>query len=81
MNEGQIKTRIFIIRAIDTSFLLAVFATGVYAVLYSEHGTMMGIVSLIGLFLVNRLGNFSTRKIIDLRDQLKKLQEKDKRRF
>jgi hypothetical protein len=79
MTEGQIKIRIFIIRAIDTSFLLAVFALGFYAVRYSEHATMMGITSLVGLFMVNRLGIFSAKKIMNLKDQLKKIQQKGKR--
>lgn len=79
MTEAQIKSRIFLIRAVDTTFLLAVFSLGVYAVLYSENGVFPGIASLVGLYFVNLLGNFSTHKIVDLRYQLKKIQNKDKR--
>jgi ABC-type enterochelin transport system permease subunit len=78
MNEGQIKTKIFLIRAVDSSFLIAVFSLGVYAVLYSEDGTIMGILALIGLFFVNLFGNISTTKIIDLRDQLKRIEQEKK---
>ena len=79
MNEGQLKNRIFLIRAVDTIFLLAVFSLGIYAVLYSENGTIPGIASLIGLYLVNLLGNFSTTKIMNLNDDIKKIQNKGKR--
>ena len=79
MTEGQLKSRIFLIRAVDTIFLLAVFSLGIYAVLYSENGTFPGIASLIGLYLVNLLGNFSNTRISRLKDDLKKIQNKDKR--
>jgi hypothetical protein len=79
MTEGQLKTRIFLIRAIDIAFLLAVFSLGIYAVLYSENGIFPGIASLIGLYFVNLLGNISTTKIIKLNDDLKKIQNKGKR--
>ncbi|MBT7950525.1 MAG: hypothetical protein HN764_02775 [Gammaproteobacteria bacterium] len=81
MNESRIKNKILLIRAIDIAFLLAVFSLGIYAVLYSENGTIPGIASLIGLYFVNLLGNFSTTKIIKLNDDLKKYQNKDKRRI
>jgi len=79
MNERQIKSKIFLIRAIDISFLLAVFSLGIYAVLYSENGIFPGIASLVGLYFVNLLGNFSTTKIIRLNDRLKEIQNKGKR--
>jgi hypothetical protein len=79
MTEGQIKTRILLIRSVDIIFLLAVFSLGIYAILYSENGFYPGLASLVGLYLVNQLGNFSSAKIIELRYQLKKIQNKDKR--
>jgi hypothetical protein len=79
MNESGIKNKIFLIRAVDIGFLLAVFSLGIYAVLYSENGIFPGIASLVGLYFVNLLGNISTTKIIKLNDDLKKIQDKGKR--
>jgi len=78
MNVGQIKIRILVIRSIDWSVLLAVFALGGYAVLYSEQATLMGAATLVGLFFVNKLGNFSTTKIKGLQVQLKRLLHEQK---
>ncbi len=76
MNEGQIKTKIFLIQIVDFFFLFAVFFLGVYSVLYSENGKLMGLATLIGLFLVNKLGNLGAVKIVYLRQGLKRLQPK-----
>ena len=78
MNESQIKSRIFIIRSVDFAFLIAVFGLGYYSVRYSEHGAIMGAVTLAGLFLVNRLGNYSSAKIASLRIQARKLEKEKK---
>ena len=79
MNEGQIKSKILLLKAIDMSFFLAVFSLGLYSVLYSENGTMMGLLTLVGLFLVNALGKFSSVKIADLEFKLKKIAEEQHR--
>ena len=78
MHESQIKTRIFLIRTVDFAFLIAVFSLGYYSVRYSEQGAIMGAVTLFGLFLVNRLGNYSSARIASLRLQMKKLEKEKK---
>jgi len=77
MNKGQLKTRIFLIRAVDMSLLIIVFTIGIYSVLYAENKELMATATLVGLFLVNRLGNFSTAKIATLRVDLEKQQRLD----
>ena len=79
MNEGQIKIRIFLIRGADLLFLLAVLFLGLYFVLYSEFDILMGIATIIGLFLVNKSGHYSITKIVILRQELKKLQREHNR--
>ncbi len=76
MNEGQIKIKILLIQTVDWSLLIFVFSVGIYAVLYSENKNLMAIATLIGLFLVNWLGQISINKIAALRMDLKKQDNK-----
>jgi len=76
MNEGQIKIKIFLIQAVDWSFLISVFSVGIYAVYYSENQNFMVTIFLIGLFLLNGLGQITLNKIAELRMVLKELQNK-----
>ena len=71
MNEGQIKIKIFLIQVVDWSFLIAVFSVGVYAVLNPENRNLMVTVFLIGMFLLNGLGQITLNKIAELRMILK----------
>ena len=74
MNEGQIKTRIFLIRTADVLFLFAVLFLGIYFVVYSEHNIFMGTACIVGLFLVNKSGHYTAIAIVNLGQELKKLQ-------
>ena len=76
MNEGQIKIKIFLIQAVDWSFLISVFAVGIYAVYYSENQNFMVTIFLVGLFLLNGLGQITLNKIAELRMVLKEQQNK-----
>ena len=76
MNEGQIKIKIFMIQAVDWSFLISVFSVGIYAVYYSENQNFMVTIFLIGMFLLNGLGQITLNKIAELRMVLKELQNK-----
>jgi len=61
---------------VDWALLISVFSVGIYAVLYSESKNLMATFALIGLFLLNSLGQISINKIASLRMELKKLQNK-----
>ncbi len=74
MNEGQIKYKIFLMQAVDWLLFIAVISVGIYAILYAENRNLMGLAAIIGLFLVNRSGNFTTVKIAKLRVDLEKQQ-------
>ena len=74
MNEGQLKTKIFLIRAVDLSLFIAVLSLGVYSILYAENRNLMAFAALVGLFLVSKLGALNTTKIAELRLDLKKQQ-------
>lgn len=76
MNEGQIKIKIFLIQAVDWSFLISVFSVGIYAVYYSENQNFMVTIFIVGLFLLNGLGQITLNKIAELRMELKELQSK-----
>jgi len=73
MNEGQIKIKIFLIQAVDWSFLISVFSVGINAVLNPENRSLMVMVFLIGLFLLNGLGQITLNKIAALRMELGKI--------
>ena len=76
MNEGQIKIKIFLIQAVDWSFLISVFSVGIYAVYYSENQNFMVTIFLVGLLLLNGLGQITLNKIAELRMVLKEQQNK-----
>ncbi len=67
MNEGNMKIKIFLMQAVDLLFLITVLFVGVYAIFYSENPALIGLAALIGLFLVNKLGSFTTKKIATMR--------------
>jgi hypothetical protein len=78
MNEEQIKIKIFLIQAVDWSLLIAVFSIGIYCFFDPENRGLMTTIALVGLFLVNRLGQFTINKIAALRADMSKLQRLQK---
>jgi len=78
MNKSQLKTKIFLLNAIDILLVIALFCFGIYAILYSEHKGILGVFTLIGLYLVNMLGKFKATKIATMQVELSQQQRKDK---
>ncbi len=73
MNEGQIKTRIFLMLAVDWLLLIAVFSVGIYSIFYdSENRMFLGLAAFIGLLLVVMLGNYILPNVARLRVDLEK---------
>ena len=73
MNEGQIKTRIFLMLAVDWLLFIAVFSVGIYSILYdSENRMFLGLAAFIGLLLVVMLGNYILPNVARLRVDLEK---------
>ena len=79
MNESQLKTKILFLRAIDMILLLSVIAMGIWGFLYSDIKEIMMLATLIGLFVVNKIGNYNANKVGILRMDLKKLQAEAKK--
>ncbi len=71
MDEGQVKTKIFLMQSLDWALFIAVVSLGIYAVLHAENRALMGFAALVGLFLVNKLGNYTMTKINTLRLEMK----------
>lgn len=63
MNEGQLKTKIFLMRAVDWLLFIAVMAFGVYSVAYAENPGIMIWLALFGLIIVSRFGDFLREKV------------------
>ena len=61
------KIKIFLMQAVDLLFLIAVLSVVAYVTLNSENRMIMGLAALVGLFLVNMLGSFTTKKIATVR--------------
>ncbi|MBF8269921.1 MAG: hypothetical protein HW386_1630 [Gammaproteobacteria bacterium] len=84
MNETQVKVKIFIMRTVDWILLLAVFGTGTWAIVYAEEGEMVALASIVGLFLVSKLGSYTNTKIatmkVDLEIEKRKLKQEQQRR-
>jgi uncharacterized membrane protein len=78
MNEGQIKTKIFLIKAADYLLLIAIFCIAIYTYLNPQNINMLVTIILIGLFILNRVGHFTLAKIALLRIELEKLKREEK---
>jgi len=76
MNEGQIKIKIFLIQVVDWSFLISVFSVGINAIFFSENLNLMVTIFLVGMFLLNGLGQITLNKIATLRMELEKIHNK-----
>lgn len=70
MNKNQIKTKILILRTVDTVLVIALMVAGIYSVLYADNKETMLVACFIGLLLLNRLGRMTNNKIALLRVQL-----------
>ena len=57
------KYKIIFIQIIDWGLLLSVTGIGVYGVINLENKKLYALVAVLGLFLVNRLGVYTTAKI------------------
>ena len=84
MNETQVKIKIFIMRTVDWILLLAVFGTGIWAIVYAEEGEMVALASVVGLFFVSKLGSYTNTKIasmkVDLEIEKRQLKQEQQRR-
>ena len=68
MDESGLKIRIFLMRLLDWILLLAVFSTGVYAIVYApKNGEIIALGSVAALFLVNKLGSYTNTKIANMK--------------
>ena len=67
MNETRVKIQIFVMRTVDWILLIAVFATGTWAIVYAEEGEMVALASIVGLFLVSKLGSYTNTKIASMK--------------
>ena len=74
MNVNQLKSRILVLKSIDIALLLCVIATAAYTALYSDNKEIMMIACLIGLFLVNTLGGYTSQKVALMKNQIEKLE-------
>ena len=80
MDEGQVKTKIFLMQSLDWALFIAVVSLGIYAVIYAENRALMGFAALVGLFLVSKLGNYTMVKINTLRLEMK-IQKREQGKF
>ncbi len=70
MNINQLKTKIFILKAIDFVLIISLIVAGIYTAFYAQNREFMIIMCLVGLFLVNTLGRFTNNKIALMHVQL-----------
>ncbi|MBL1141919.1 MAG: hypothetical protein HND53_07815 [Proteobacteria bacterium] len=79
MNVNQIKTKIFILKAIDVILVTSFLVTCLYTALYAENKGFMIFCCFVGLFLVNAIGNMTSKKVAILHVQLEMLERDLKR--
>ena len=78
MDENQLKTRIFVLQAIDTILVIALTIAAFFSVLYAENKEFTLIMCLVGLFLVNTLGKITNKKVAIMGVQLEALRRETK---
>jgi len=79
MKENQLKIKVFLLRAMDISLLIAVFSFGIYSILYSEQKNFMATITLVGLLLVNQIGKLTANKIAAMNSAIEKQKRLDKK--
>ena len=79
MSESTIKKKIFLAKLVDYVVFAAVAAFGLWGILYSDKPVMISAIALAGLFVVNRLGNYTMTKVTILQQELAKV-EREKTR-
>lgn len=68
MDDTSLKVKILLMRLVDWILLIAVFSTGVYAIVYApKNGEIIALASVAALFLVNKLGSFTNTKIASMK--------------
>jgi hypothetical protein len=65
MNENQIRTKIFILKAIDKILMFVLLGAVIYTAFYAPNKEFMIFVCLVGLMVLNAAGRF-TNKIISI---------------
>lgn len=79
MNINQLKTKIFILKSIDTILVLGLMAVAAYSFLYAENKEMMLVYCLIGLFMVHNLGKYTSKKVALMHIQIDMLEREKKK--
>lgn len=79
MNVNQIKTRIIILKSIDTILILSLIAMACYSAFYSSNKEVMLLYCLMGLFLVNTIGRFTSRRIALMEIQISMTERENKK--
>ncbi len=79
MNVNQLKTRIFILKAIDTILVLVVIIAAIYTAFYAAEKEFLILGCFIGLFVINTLGRVTGEKIALMRVQMDVLIRKNKK--
>ena len=74
MTIGQLRRKIILTRTLDYFVFAAVTAFGVWGVMYSGKPAIMGGIALGGLFVVNRLGNYTITKITIMEQDIARLE-------
>jgi hypothetical protein len=83
MNENQIKTKIIILKSIDTILILSLIAAAIYTSFYAEEKAFLIIACLVALVFISALGRFISNKVAVMHVQLEMLirdKKKEKQR-
>lgn len=79
MNENQLKTKIFVLKAIDTILITGLLVTVAYTVFYAEEKEFMIFVCLVTLALVSLIGR-STKNMASILGVQLQILLRDKKR-
>jgi len=74
-SQKQLKVKIFLIRLIDWSIIIAITAFGISYTLSSKNPQIAALIAIIGLAIVNRFGQWSVTEIARLQTILRRLQK------
>lgn len=79
MNTGQAKTRILMLKMLDWVVFISIVSAGIYFIQHSDNSELVALAVLLGLLVVNKLGDFTKQRIARLTVDMEIEQKRHKR--
>jgi len=79
MNTGQAKVRILMLKLLDWVVFISIVSASIYFIQHSDNSELVALAVLLGLLVVNKLGDFTKQRIARLTVDMEIEQKRHKR--